>query len=171
MLKRLSRARSDVALMNRILPAALVVASGDGVAEPAAEHLLVAALEEPDGVAAAAIRDSGGDPGQVRDAIRRQHQSALESVGVAVDEVRLDAALPPGADPGGVYRGTPSLNAGFQRAIALAKADRAALNSGYLLLGVTEPERGIVARALTDAGIDRVRLREKTCELLRSRPA
>ena len=51
-------------------------------------------------------------------------------------------------------------------AVALAKGDKAPLNSGYLLLAITEADHGTVARSLEHLGVDRTSLRDHTRSLL-----
>lgn len=58
-----------------------------------AEHMLLAALERPDGPARRAFARAGADPTAAEDAIRWVHASALRSVGLApVPDAALDAA-------------------------------------------------------------------------------
>ena len=54
----------------------------------------------------------------------------------------------------------------FQQAVALAKHDKAALNSVYILLAVTDAERGTPVRALRHLGVDSTLLCDCTRRLL-----
>jgi ClpA/ClpB-like protein len=49
---------------------------------PGAEHLLLAALELPDGTARRAFERVGADPNALRQAIEEQHAEALCAVGI-----------------------------------------------------------------------------------------
>lgn len=154
MLSQFRRARADLATMNTLLPAAERIAAADGVPEPGAEHLLLAAMELPDGVAANAMATVGVDRVRLHDAIREQHAVALRGVGVLADDTALDARLPPPARPGGPYRSQGSLQDAFQRATALATAAQTPLSSGHVLLATTQAQNGVVARAFAKLGID-----------------
>lgn len=167
MLNKMRRARADLATMNALFPQAERIAHADGIDQPGAEHLLLAALDLDDGVATAALQSFDVDAAALGAAIVEQHDEALRSVGVIADDNALAAALPDHDEARGPYRARGSLSLAFQRAIALAKQDRAALNSGYLLLAIVEAERGTVARALEHLGIDRTLLRNQTSKLQR----
>ena len=49
MFDSIRRARTDLAVMDAVLPAAERLAHADGIPQPGAEHLLLGALELPDG--------------------------------------------------------------------------------------------------------------------------
>lgn len=148
------RARADLATMNILLPAAERIAAADGVAEPGAEHLLLAAVDLPDGVAAAALAAVGVDRTRLHRAIRAQHAAALRSVGVIADDAVLDARLPPPTTPTGPYRSQGSLQEAFQRASGLAKRAKVPLTGGHVLLAVLDADQGVTARAFAALGVD-----------------
>lgn len=166
MFKKLRRARADLALMKALLPAAERFAREEGIDQPGAEHLLLAALDLEDGIAGQALIASGAGPAGLPAAIRNQHEDALRRIGVLADDDALTAALPAADQPRGPYRAQGSLHTAFQRAVALAKEDKAALNSGYLLLAITDAEQGTVARALQQLGADRTTVRDHAHRLL-----
>lgn len=166
MFGKLRRARADVATMNALFPAAERIARDDGIDEPGAEHLLLAALDLDDGIAKNALGAFQVDPAELRAAIVGQHDEALRSIGVIADDNAITAALPANGRPRGPYRAQGSLQTAFQRAVALAKHDKVDLHSGHLLLAVTESEHGTVARALQHLGADRDLLRDHTRRLL-----
>lgn len=166
MFDKLRRARADLATMNALLPDAERIARDDGVDQPGAEHLLLAALGLDDGVAQQALRAFDVEPAELRAAILGQHEDALRTVGVIADENAITAALPVSGQPKGPYRAHGSLQTAFQQAVALAKHDDASLNSGHLLLAVTDAERGTTVRALEHLGVDRTLLRDQTRRLL-----
>lgn len=158
MLARLRRARADVSTMNRLLPAAERLARDEGLERPAAEHLLLAALDLDDGIAAAALAEVGVDRTAVHDALREIHAEALRTVGVVADDAAIDASLPTPLPPAGLYRAEASARDLFQRAVAIAKAEGGALTSGHVVLAALEAPRGTAARALGRLGLDRERL-------------
>ena len=99
-------------------------------------------------------------------AIVGQHEEALSSIGVIADDNAIAAALPASGQPSGPYRAQGSQQVAFQQAVSLAKHDNASLNSGYLLLAITEAEHGTVARALQQLGADRILLRDHARRIL-----
>lgn len=166
MLAKLRRARADLTLMNVLLPAAERLARDEGIDQPGAEHLLLAAVDLPDGVAATALREAGVEPDDLSAAVAAQHDEALRSVGIVADDNAISASLPSAPRPAGAYRAQGSLQTAFQHAVALAKADRTSVNSGHVLLATTEAEHGTVARALEHLGVDRALLRSAAHTLL-----
>jgi ATP-dependent Clp protease ATP-binding subunit ClpA len=166
MFDTMRRARADLATMNAVLPAAERMARNEGVDEPGAEHLLLAALDLDDGIARRALGDFGVDAAGLRGAVAAQHEDALRSIGVIADEQVLAAALPDAGQPQGVYRSQGSLQDAFQEAVAMAKRDGTRLTSGHLLLAATAPDHGTVLRAVARLGLDRDRLRERTRDLM-----
>lgn len=171
MFNKLRRARADLTTMNALFPAAERIAREDGIEQPGAEQLLVAAFNLDDGIAHDALGGFDVDPDEFRAAIVVQHEEALRSIGVVADDNAIAAALPATAPPGGLYRSQGSLQTAFQHAAELAKRDKAALNSGYILLAVTDAEHGTVARAFQHLGIDPTMLRERTRWLLAHSPS
>jgi ATP-dependent Clp protease ATP-binding subunit ClpA len=166
MFDKLRRARSDLTTMNTLFPAAERIARDDGVDQPGAEHLLLAAIDLDDGIARSALAAIGVDAAGLRAAIVRQHEEALSSIGVIADDNAIAAAMPASGQPSGPYRAQGSQQAAFQQAVSLAKDDNASLNSGYLLLAITEAEHGTVARALQQLGADRMLLRDNARRIL-----
>lgn len=166
MFNKLRRAREDLTTMNSLFPAAERIARDDGIDQPGAEHLLLAAVDLDDGIAKSALGAVGVDPAELRAAIVGQHEDALRSIGVIADDNAIAAAMPASGQPRGPYRAQGSLQAAFQMAVALSKHDKASLNSGYLLLAITDAEHGTVARALERLGADRTLLRDQTQRLL-----
>jgi ATP-dependent Clp protease ATP-binding subunit ClpA len=166
MFDTMKRARADVATMNAVLPAAERMARDEGLEEPGAEHLLLAAVDLDDGIARRALGELGVDSAGLRAAVAAQHEDALRSIGVIADEQTLAAALPDAGPPQGVYRSQGSLQDAFQEAVALAKRDGTRLTSGHLLLATTAPDHGTVHRAVARLGLDADRLRERTRALM-----
>lgn len=165
MFENLRRARADLATMNALFPAAERIAHDDGVEQPGAEHLLLAALELDD-IATSALRTVSVDQAELRAAIVAQHEGALRAIGVVADDNAISVALPTGGDPRGPYRSQGSMQTAFRRAVELAKRDKSPLNSGHLLLAVMDAEHGTVDRALRHLGIDPAMLRDRTHQVL-----
>jgi ATP-dependent Clp protease ATP-binding subunit ClpA len=164
--EKLHRARADLATMNSLFPAAERIAREDGIEQPGAEHLLLAALDLDDDIAYNALSAFDVDPVEISAAIVGQHDEALRAIGVIADDNAITAALPASGQPSGPYRSQGSLQTAFQQAVELSKRDKAALNSGYIMLAATDAEHGTVARALQHLGVDPTLLHDRTRSLL-----
>lgn len=154
-----TRRLRDMRRLSHLFQEAERLANREGVAEPAAEHLLLAALDMPeDDGARRALARHGATPGDLRAAIERQYADALATVGIA--------APPPGTTGAALrkprlYTGAPSLrdlvdavtsDPGFHR--------DAGFSTAAILLAATRAEHGIVPRALACLAIDRRALAE-----------
>lgn len=138
----------DIRTITALLTEAEKQATAMGERTPAAEHLVLAALSLDDPSA----RDFLGiDADQFRAAIGRVHAKALASVGV-------DPALgklPPTAVGTGVYRSESSAQEVFQHARILAKGSHPrGITPAHIVRAAAEHDRGTVARALTELGIN-----------------
>lgn len=143
----LRTARHDVRLIADLLTTAENEARALGDPEPAAEHLLIAALLLDDASARTAL---GTDATAARDALRAVHSDALAAAAV-VDSPR-DTSLPRAR---GLYRSRVSTRDVFQRARSLARRSPTGLRSAHVLIALAEREHGTAARVLTRLGIDR----------------
>ncbi len=138
-----------------LLSGAEDIARREGSAQPAAEHLLLAALDLPDGTARAALARVGVSAEALGAAIRAQHGAALESVGVIVDQDAIAASLPEPGPATGVYRSEASARDLFQRAASDARAGGGRLVGAHVVRAAATLERGTVARTLQHLGVDR----------------
>lgn len=143
---------ADMRTMKELFTLAEAEAQRAGEAEPGAEHLILAALELPDGSARRAFDRVGVVPGALRDAIASQHEDALRSVGVETTGQGLDA--PRAAPPRGPYRSKGSAQTLFQRVTALVRSERSQLYGAWFLLAATENEHGTTARSLRRLGVE-----------------
>ena len=158
MLHALRQRLADVRTVRRLLTTAEAAARSEGESRPGAEHLLLAAMSLPDGTAARALARCGAAPDDLARAVADQHAAALAGLGLAADEARLSASLPPAPPPRGPYDSTASAQALFQRTTELARAGRRALRGAHVVLAATEVEHGTVARALQHLSVDRALL-------------
>ena len=143
----LRTARADMALIAELLTTAENEARALGDPEPAAEHVLLAALFVGDASAREAL---GAEPSAVRDAIAAVHNAALDTRGITGDAA--PAPLPPSP---GVYRSEVSAREVFQHARRLARRSPSGLRSAHVLLAVAEREHGTAARMLRHLGFER----------------
>jgi ATP-dependent Clp protease ATP-binding subunit ClpA len=114
-----------------------------------AEHLLIALANHP------AVRDAGLDRQALLDALERETERSLASVGVAASDFELPR---PRRREGPLRFGT-SAKLAMQRSLRVRAGKRQReLTSTHVLLGVLRAEVGTVPRALEIAGVDRAEL-------------
>lgn len=134
------------------------IARSGGAERPAAEHLVIAALQLPDGTAARTLERLGSSAAAFSAALAEQEADDLERIGVHADSDRIDSELPQPREPGGVYRTEPSAQQLFQAAGHDARRGGGALIGAHVLHAAAALEHGPTARALRRMGIDRSEL-------------
>ena len=149
---RLKNPFRDMRTIRMLLEGAEAEANRAGESMPAAEHLLLAALELPDGTARRAFERVGADPGALRQAIEDQHAEALRAIGIDADTAELAEPTAPLAN--GVYRSSGSAQSAFQAAGTLARKTRSQLVGAHVVLAIADMEHGTAVRALRARGID-----------------
>lgn len=127
-----------------------------GDAEPGAEHLLLAAMDLPDGTATRVMATFGIDRERLRRAITEHHAAALAQVGIDGSALGTPAPIEP-ANGSGVYRSAASAREAFQAAATMARRDRALLGA-HVTAAVAEMEHGTAAGVLRSLGVDRAAL-------------
>lgn len=127
-----------------------------GDAEPGAEHLLLAAVELPDGTARRVLATFGVDAERLRRAILEHHDAALAQVGIDAATIGTPRPVEP-ANGSGVYRSAASAREAFQAAGTMARRDHALLGA-HVAAAVAEMEHGTVAGVLRSLGVDRAAL-------------
>lgn len=160
MLQKLRRRLGDMGTIKQLLENAETIAHRDGLAQPAAEHLVLAALDLPDGTARAALERAGSSAEAFATALRDHHAAALDAVGVVVDDKLIDASLPEPTATTGAYRSEVSAQELFQRAGADARSHDGGLLGAHVLRAAADLEHGTVARTFQHLGVDRHTLRE-----------
>ena len=150
----------DMRTIKHLLERAEAVAREMGDEEPGAEHLLVASLDLPDGVAGRILGRFGVDGARLRDAIIGQHADALVTAGVDQAAAATLADAPPiGAPaPAGPYRSSASAREAFQAAAELARTSKERVSGAHVVAAVAAMEHGVAARALQRLGVDRTAL-------------
>lgn len=99
-----------------LLAGAEVVARSRGAERPAAEHLVMAAFELPDGTASRAFERIGASAQDFSAALVAQEADDLERAGIYVDRDRIGAAAPAATKPDGVHRSEPCAQELFRAA-------------------------------------------------------
>jgi ATP-dependent Clp protease ATP-binding subunit ClpA len=154
------KALEDMRTIKRLLTDAERIARDMGEEEPGAEHLLLAAIDLPDGSAARALGSMGIDAARIRAALLEEQADALVSVGVSRETAERLAAPEP-LDPGGaplLYGAGPSAREAFRIAGDLARAAKQRLAGAHVVAAVATIERGTTARALQRLGVERNQL-------------
>jgi len=131
----------------------------DGSSATEAHHLLLAIAGEPETVTHQVLSSVGLDRRAIRDALDREFERSLGSVGVATFELPRASAEP----------GRPRLGSSAKLAIARgfgSVARKGDLRPAHLLVGILQAPVGTVPRALDLAGIDREDLRVRVLQTL-----
>jgi ATP-dependent Clp protease ATP-binding subunit ClpA len=159
MLTRFRRRLDDMKTMKQLFSRAEEAAYSDG-GKPGAEHLVLAALDLPDGTARKAFEMSGADPDTFSTALEEQHAAALRAIGIEANEAAIEYGLPDSVPPTGPYRSEASAQALFQRVARMVKDDGSYLTGAHVVLAATTDEHGTTARTLRHLGVDPARLAE-----------
>lgn len=121
-----------------------------GDASTGAEHLLIAALADPDGSASRAFARAGIDPSAYSGAVEAAHDAALHNLGLApVDPATL------GAGTRGPKKLSESAAHVLRSASTMSKTVRPKALGAQVVVAVTELEHGTAARALRVLDVDR----------------
>lgn len=117
-----------------------------------AEHLLLAALDAPDGGARRVFARLGVEPEAFEAAIEEAHASALRSVGVETmaPELRGRSAKPPKLNESAAHV--------LRSAASLSEQDRFQSLGAQVAGAVAEMQHGTAARAIELLGVDRTDL-------------
>ena len=115
-----------------------------------AEHLLIAALADPDGSAGRAFARAGLDPAAYAGAVEEAHEAALHGLGLApVDPATLGEGT----------RGPKKLNESAAHVLRVASTMSKTVHphalGAQVVVAVTELEHGTAARALRVLDVDR----------------
>ena len=169
----------DVGTINALCSGAEKFANAEGQKEPGAEHLVLSALELPDGTARKAFKRVHADPDSFRAAIARQYEDALQNIGIALPpEAAIADEASPVAAGAGLYKAQASADTLMQtlaRDIMAKehKADSATpLLGAHVILAATTAQYGVAIRAFQAMGIDPTKLTEAaTAEIIASRLA
>lgn len=146
----------DMRTIKQLLTDAESIAREMGDEQPAAEHMLLAAMDLPDGTASRILATFGVDRDAVRAAIEAQHAAALTTVGIGPAEAgRAGEAKPlPPVDGASVYRSTPSAQEAFRAAGAIARSSKERLAGAHVVTAFAAIEHGTPARVLAQLDID-----------------
>jgi ATP-dependent Clp protease ATP-binding subunit ClpA len=159
MFRKLKTRATAMKTIAALLTQAEEIARSGGAERPAAEHLVMAALQLPDGTAARTLERLGSSAADFSAALEAQEAEDLERIGVRADSDRIGSELPQPSEPSGVYRSEPSAQQLFQAAGDDARRGGGAMVGAHVLRAATSLEHGPTARALRRMGIDRTELR------------
>lgn len=147
----------DMRAISSLLTDAERRARAMGEEQPGAEHLLLAALDLPDGSARRAFARLGVDPDRLEAALANQDVEVLVAIGVDprhAERLRQPAPLAPPTGSG-VYRSTASAQEAFQAAGALARSQKAPFVGAHVVAAAAGMEHGTVPRLLAAIGVER----------------
>lgn len=151
------KALRDMRTISNLLSDAERRARTLGEEHPGAEHLLLAALDLPDGSARRAFERLGVEPDRLEAALAHQDVEALVAIGIDprhAERLRQSAPLDPPAGSG-VYRSTASAQEAFQAAGRLARSEKAQFVGAHVVAAVADMEHGTAPRVLAVIGADR----------------
>lgn len=150
----------DMRTIKRLLADAERIAREMGEEEPGAEHLLLSALDLPDGTAARALAAVGVDAERMRSALRDEQADALVTAGVPRATAESMAEPTPLGSAGAplIYHAGPSARAVFQEAGRLARSSKQRLAGAHVVLAVAGLERGTLPRVLERMGVGQEQL-------------
>ena len=151
MLQRLKQRIADMRTIKTLCESAERHANSLGDSEPGPEHLLLAALDLPDGLARRAFATAGVDPSQLRAGITAAHGAALAAVGADPGLVAGEAPVPPRE---GIYRSKGSMEAVMRALADWPRAAGEALTGAHVAAVVASSPQGTAARALKAIGTD-----------------
>jgi hypothetical protein len=109
MLRRLKARAAAVKAISALLTQAEETARRRGAQRPAAEHLVLAALQLPDGTAARALERIGSSAAEFGAALDAQETEDLERIGVHADDDRIGSELPQRANRAASTGASPPL--------------------------------------------------------------
>lgn len=141
--------RRDVGTITALLRGAERHAVGRGEELLGAHHLLLSALDLPDGSAARAFARAGADPAAFATALEDQHADALRHAGVDAPE----AVAETGRRPGTFMSGDATLEAALRETYAGHAPSDTALSGAHVVAGVASVELGTASRALAAMGV------------------
>jgi len=145
--------------MNALFPGAELEARRMGDKMPGAEHLVLAALELPEGSARRSFERVGADPGAFQVAIVAQHDAARRDAArrAALDEPRADASDEDASEPAQILmptRTSLTAQAVFKEVVGLVRNEKSPLYGAYVLMVAARMENEKTARALRAIGVD-----------------
>ena len=140
--------------MNAMFPAAELEAKRLGEKEPGEEHLVLAALELPEGSARRAFERIGVDPVAFRMAIAKQRNDALRAADIAAVREDVDESAPKPDLSFTVARTSPSAQMVFKKVVDLVREEKSPLYGAYVVMVAAGIEQGKTAGALRSMGVD-----------------
>lgn len=155
MFDSLKKRLRDAGTLKALFESAEHHAHDEGQTEPGAEHLVMAALETPDGTARRAFERVGAKPARFRDAVAQQYVEALRAVGIEPSAAAPLSGGSPVSSAKGAYKAQASAHdlmheltktKPFNSALPLLGAD--------VLIAATAGQHTIAMRALRTMGVD-----------------
>lgn len=159
MFRKLQQRFRDMKTIKQLCEQAEQHARDSGQKEAGAEHLVLAALDLPDGTASAAFARLGVNGRQYKEAIAQQAADALQGIGVQVDSSALPGTQPLAATATGMlYQAQASAQSLMRALAAQNKPADVALLGAHILLAACSAQYGVAIRAMRAMGVEPTRL-------------
>ncbi|MCC9307919.1 Clp protease [Kitasatospora sp. RB6PN24] len=139
--------------LHAIVVRAVREAREDASATVEAQHLLLGIADEPEATVREVLTSAGLDHRALREALGREFEHSLQTVGVSAAAHRLPRPSPACEQP----KLGASAKLAMERGFASVSRKRD-LRPAHLLLGVLQAQLGTVPRALALAGVDQAAL-------------
>jgi len=167
MFNRIRLRFQDIKTISKLISGADEQAHINGDEMPGAEHFLLSAFKLPDGSARRVFERAGADPDDFHDAIRKQYNDALNSIGI--DEISMESDPEPVNSTKTFHNAKPSGQAVMKALYALKQDDKDIPLLGAHVVGVVaDMEHGVAARALRAMGVDQTHITKAVKEELES---
>ena len=157
----------DMKTISKLISGADEEAKCIGEEKPGAEHYILSALNLEEGSAKRVFNRIGTDPNKFREAIKKQYNEALSSIGI--NQEAGEIAPEPIESNKLLHNSQPSGNELMKSLYALKQKDKGCPLLGAHVIGVAaKMEHGVAARALKVMGVDRELLAKAVKEELDS---
>ncbi len=145
----------DIRTINNLFTGAEKYAHKNGEDKPGEEHFLLSAIDLPDGTARSIFENIGSDPEKLEEAIKKQYDDALTSIGIDATKVDIGENDPDISIPKRIlYDSKPSVTTLMKELYKKQKENKDTPLLGVHVLDIiSSREQGVAARALRTMGI------------------
>ena len=157
----------DIRTVKELCLGAERYAHENGEDVPGAEHFLLAAIDLPDGSARRVFERIGANPDELGNAIKKQYNEALKSIGIDPSRVDVgsEAALPRRV----LYDSKPSAQSLMKDLVEHKRKDKdVPLLGAHVVDVAVSKEQGVVARTLKAMGVSQAALKNAVKEELKN---
>jgi len=168
-IKRIQLRISDIKTINSLFTCAEIYAHKNGEDRPGEEHLLLSALDLPDGTVRRIFESIGADPRKLEEAINKQYNDALSSIGIDASKIDINHNDAEISTPKRIlYDSKPSVTSLMKELVKNRKNNKnIPLLGAHVLEVIASKEQGVAARTLRTIGINRETLKNAVQNELR----